>query len=237
MHGVGKWTPVPPPEPFQVGHRLVRTDVPDAQPPNQPYRGAYPNQLGEHLLVVEAHPTNAESFRCSREPQVLHGEHGGEQPGIGHGVPAQHVGSAASLVVGNHDPETALADAFHLDRVEGGRPLRRQAGGELRPLVGNMGREPLQGVRRLHQDEVPRLSHPHAGRRMCGGQYPLQNALRDRRPGEFRPDIAPHPNRVIEAGGRLGIVAGHVNNASVGGCPPPRLNPLRLNPLHRCPAA
>jgi len=121
--------------------------VPDAQPADGSHRRGDADQLGQHVLVVETDPTHPEPLRGGGQPQVLDGEHGGEQAGVGHGVSAEHVRSAASLIVGDHDTEAALADPFDLDGVEGGCPLWRKGVRELGALVRHVLSEALQGGR------------------------------------------------------------------------------------------
>lgn len=77
-----------------------------------------PEQLLEERLLVERHPPDPEVQGGGHQPQVLHGAHHREHPGVADGVASQDVGPETCRVVGGDDPQPGFADALDLDGIE-----------------------------------------------------------------------------------------------------------------------
>src|SRR5207248_2706930 len=101
------------------------------------------------------------------------------------GVAAQNGRAAALRGVGDHDRQGGLHHAVDLDPDEACRGVGVEGGDEDVPLVADVPVERLPQGRVADHDEVPRLGQTDTGRRVGGGEDPVEDLGRDRCAGEL----------------------------------------------------
>jgi hypothetical protein len=217
VHGPGQRPAPGPAGPGQLGLGREALDVADAEVGDDLQVLGQAEGLGELTLVEEGDPADAEALGAGGEPEVLHGEAGGERRHHRLRVAAEGVPAAAGRIAGHDDVDRGLEDRLDLERGEGLRARLGQRGGVRAALTD---RQVVHGPAALlvaqHQ-EVPGLGEADRGRGVRGLEDPGEDLGGQLVGQEVVADVAPLVDDAVDGLERLLAVTRRAAVVSGGG--------------------
>src|SRR5207302_4828398 len=116
---VVQWNPWEPSGNFQFRPWKKRAHISHAEIGDRNYLLGNLQHAPELSRFEDTHPSDADAFAASRQPQILNGAAGAIDIGLTNRVPSQDVRSIARRIAGNAEIDRRIQNAFELQlRVE-----------------------------------------------------------------------------------------------------------------------
>src|SRR5208282_1997591 len=151
--------------------------------------------LSQRIVANDADPSDAESLRARSQPEVLDRQTGRIDLHVADADFAQHAGTEAVRLAGDDQVERGFENSFELEREKFLAARAAELRGIALALLIEHPPDFAPALEIAHDEEVPWLCEPDAGRVMGRDQYARQDFVGNRVAQEL-PHIAAAENRL-----------------------------------------